>query len=152
MMSDATSNSIQTSFPGRASGLIAVVDDDLPFLRSVGRLLLSAGFAVATFSSGREFLAAISGSMPGCLLVDVHMPEMSGLQLQERLAALKIRIPIIFITAYDAPQTREHARREGCVGLLLKPFDKQSLLEAICRALGDPPKPYAECEGEVTLR
>jgi FixJ family two-component response regulator len=125
-------------YPGNLPPLIAVVDDDLPFLRSVGRLLQSAGFSVETFGSGREFLAAIPGMMPGCLLVDVHMPEMTGLQLQERLAETGFRIPLIFITAYDSPQTREHARRDGCAGLLLKPFERQTLLEAIWRALGNP--------------
>jgi two-component system response regulator FixJ len=115
--------------------LIAVVDDDLPFLRSVGRLLRSAGFRVETFGSGREFLAAVPDLMAGCVLVDVHMPEMTGLQLQETLGELGIQLPLIFITAYDSPQTREHARRPGCAGLLLKPFERQALIEAIWRAL-----------------
>jgi FixJ family two-component response regulator len=124
----------------------------MPFLRSVGRLLRSAGFATATFSSGREFLAALPGLAPGCVLVDVHMPEMTGLQLQERLAESGFRFPLIFITAYDSPQTREHAQREGCAGLLLKPFERQTLFEAIWRALGKSSDPAKIQDPAVTLR
>ncbi len=114
---------------------IAVVDDDASFLRSVGRLLRSAGYGVEMFGSAREFLATLPSGQPQCLVLDVHMPEMTGLQLQENLAAQGCQVPIIFMTAYDTPQTREHASRPGSMGLLLKPFDKQSLLDAIQAAL-----------------
>lgn len=114
---------------------IAVVDDDASFLRSVGRLLRSAGYGVEMFGSAREFLATLPSGQPQFLVLDVHMPEMTGLQLQENLAAQGCQVPIIFMTAYDTPQTREHAGRPGSMGLLLKPFDKQSLLDAIQAAL-----------------
>jgi FixJ family two-component response regulator len=115
--------------------LISVVDDDASFLRSVGRLLRSAGFNVQTFGSARQFLSSLGSFTPRCVILDVHMPEMSGLQLQECLANQGFCVPIIFVTAYDTPQTREHARRAGSFGLLLKPFDKEALLRAIREAV-----------------
>ncbi len=119
--------------------LIAVVDDDVSFLRSVGRLLRSAGYRVETFSSAREFLEALPSHAPDCLVLDVHMPGMTGLELHEWLLSQSYSLPVIFVTAYDTPQTREHAQRSGSFGLLLKPFDKAGLLEAIGRAIGSPP-------------
>ena len=120
--------------------LIAVVDDDASFLRSVGRLLRAAGYDVQMFGTARDFLAHLPACKPQCLVLDVHMPGMSGLELQERLAADGSCLPIIFVTAYDTPQTRESARRAGGFGLLLKPFDQQALLQTIAFALsGQPP-------------
>jgi len=118
-----------------APPLIAVVDDDASFLRSVGRLLRSAGYPVETFGSARQLLSSLSAALPRCLLLDVHMPEMSGFQLQERLAAQGHCLPVIFMTAYDTPQTREHARKAGSLGLLLKPFGQEALLQAIRSAV-----------------
>ncbi len=119
--------------------LIAVVDDDVSFLRSVARLLRSAGYRVETFSSAREFLETLPSGSPQCLVLDVHMPGMTGLELQDWLTTQGYSLPIIFVTAYDTPQTREHAQRSGSFGLLLKPFDKAAILEAIARAIGSPP-------------
>ncbi len=115
--------------------LVTVVDDDASFLRSVGRLLRSSGYTVETYGSARQLLEALPAALPRCLILDVHMPEMTGLQLQEQLAAQGYCVPIIFVTAYDTPQTREHARRAGSFGLILKPFDKGQLLLAIQEAV-----------------
>jgi len=128
----------QKSRPDRP--LIAVVDDDASFLRSVGRLLRSVGYVVETFGSARQFLSSLPASPPRCLVLDVHMPEMTGPQLQEYLAAQGYCVPAIFVTAYDTLQTREHARRVGAVGFLLKPFDKQGLLQAIQVAIEHQPE------------
>jgi FixJ family two-component response regulator len=117
--------------------LVAVVDDDASFLRSVGRLLRASGYGVETFGSAREFLASLGAKTPRCLVLDVQMPEMTGLELQDHLAAQGSCLPIIFLTAYDSPQTRAHAHRGGSFGLLLKPFDKDALL----RAIGEAVKP-----------
>ncbi len=116
--------------------LIAVVDDDASFLRSLGRLLRSVGYAVKTFARGGEFLSSLPVDLPQCLVADIHMPVMSGLELQEKLAAQGYCVPVIFVTAYDTPQTREQARRAGCFGLLLKPFDNEVLLRSIREATG----------------
>ncbi len=115
---------------------VAVVDVDAAVLRSVGRLLRSAGYAVETFSSARQFLSTLPTSPPQCLVLDVHMPEMTGLQLLESLGTQGYCVPVIFVTAYDTPQTRERAGHAGAFGLLLKPFDKQALLGAIEEAVG----------------
>lgn len=121
--------------------LVAIVDDDPSFLRSVDRLLRSAGYAVVTFDSAAAFLTSIYDIAPGCLVLDVHMPEMTGLELQDRLVKEGFDIPIILLTAYDTPQTRDHSHRPNCLGLLLKPFDKESLLEVIATAFATPPEP-----------
>lgn len=121
--------------PPASRPLIAVVDDDASFLRSVGRLLRTAGYDVEMFSSGRDFLASFPACLPQCLVLDVHMPHMTGLELQDRLVADDLRLPVVFVTAYDTPQTREHARRAGSFGLLVKPFDQGALLRAVKAAV-----------------
>ena len=118
-----------------ARPLIAVVDDDASFLRSIGRLLCSVGYAVKTFGSAREFLASLPGSSPQCVVLDIHMPEMTGLELQDWLAERGSCVPVILMTAYDTPQTRQRARQAGGFGFLLKPFDKQALLNAVAAAV-----------------
>jgi FixJ family two-component response regulator len=131
-----------------APPLIAVVDDDASFLRSVGRLLRSAGYAVASFGSPRQFLSSLGTSSPQCLVLDIHMPEMTGLQLLERLEPLGCCLPVIFVTAFDTPQTREQARRAGAFGFLLKPFANHALVRAIQQAMGRPmDDPPAQGEG-----
>ena len=126
--------------PSAAPPLIAVVDDDASFLRSVERLLRGAGYRVASYRSGREFQAAQGGPPPDCLVLDVHLPEMTGLELRDRLAEAGNRLPVVLMTAYDTPQTRERAVRPGTFGLLLKPFDRQELLAALARALSNGPE------------
>jgi len=123
---------------------IAVVDDDASFLRSVGRLLRAAGYPVETFGSGRAFLASLKTHVPKCLVVDIHMPEMSGLELHDRLRARGSRFPVVFVTAYETPQTNQHVHEAGC-GLLLKPFDKEALLIAIDSALEHRPQSAGAC-------
>jgi len=115
--------------------LIAVVDDDQSIVKSLARMLSFAGYAVGTFGSAREFLASLPAAPPQCLVLDVHMPEMSGLELQDRLAAQESCVPVIFMTAHDTPQTRERIHRAGSFGLLLKPFANEALLCAIREAL-----------------
>jgi FixJ family two-component response regulator len=115
--------------------VIAVIDDDASIRRALQRLLQSAGFAVETFATAREFLDADYGAQAACLVLDVHLPGMSGLQLQEYLAASGVPIPIVFITAYADEPTRERVQRAGAVGYLRKPFDQGTLIEAISRAI-----------------
>jgi len=116
--------------------VIGVVDDDASILRAVQRLLGSLGFTVKTFGSGEELLACESLARIDCLVLDVHLGGVSGFELQERLSAGPVSIPIIFITAHDDPPTRERARRAGAVAYLRKPFDAQALIAAIDKALG----------------
>jgi FixJ family two-component response regulator len=119
----------------RVSAVIGIVDDDVLVLRALRRLLQGAGFAVKTFGSAEEFLGLENPETINCLVVDIHMPGLSGFDLQESLTNTPHLIPIIFITANDDAPTRERAQRGG-VAYFPKPFDAQSLLEAIGKALG----------------
>jgi FixJ family two-component response regulator len=115
---------------------IAVIDDDASVRRALERLLRSAGFAVETFASAREFLDEDRRAQMACLVLDIHLPEMSGLELQEHLAASGASTPIVFITAHDDATTRERVRRAGAVAYVRKPFDQDTLIEAIHSAIG----------------
>jgi FixJ family two-component response regulator len=115
---------------------IAVVDDDASVRRALQRLLRSAGFAVETFATAREFLDSGHWAQTACLVLDIHLPGMSGLELQEHLAVSGAPIPIVFITAHDDATVRERANRAGAVSYLRKPFDQGTLIEAIGRAIG----------------
>ena len=115
---------------------IAVVDDDASVRRAVQRLLRAAGFAVETFATAHEFLDAGQWAQTACLVLDIHLPGMSGFELQEHLALIGAPIPIVFITAHDDATVRERASRAGAVGYLRKPFDQGTLIAAIARAIG----------------
>ncbi len=116
--------------------MISIVDDDLSVRRALRRLVGSAGYLVETFASAREFLGSTPSTRTACLILDIYMDGMSGFELQERLEAERLAIPIIFITAHDDAATRERIRRSGAAGYLGKPFDGQALLDAIVRVTG----------------
>jgi FixJ family two-component response regulator len=113
---------------------VFIVDDDLSVRRALRRLIKSAGFAVETFASGRDFLDSHPRSGSGCVVLDIHLGGMSGFEVQERLAIRGVEIPIIFITAHDDVVTRDRARSAGAVAYLRKPFDDRVLLDAIRKA------------------
>lgn len=117
--------------------VICVVDDDDSILRALRRLLDATGFRVETFSSAEEFLRSEHRGRADCLVLDVHLGGLSGLDLQERLATSGAGTPIVIITAHDDVPTRERARRAGVIEYLPKPFDDDSLIAAIHRAIGD---------------
>ena len=110
---------------------IYVVDDDEPVRQALSRLLRSYGFQVMTFSSAQEFLDSVSPDAQGCLILDVKMPGMNGLELQEKLNSLGWKLPIIFITAYENPQDRKKALDNNAVAYLQKPLNDKDLLNAI---------------------
>jgi len=116
--------------------LVCVIDDDVSLLRALRRLLGAGGFQVKTFSSAEDFLDCRNPRTPGCLVLDVHLGGLSGFELHERLVAVGRRIPVVFITAHDDAATRDRARRAGAVEYLRKPFDDESLIAGIIRALG----------------
>lgn len=116
---------------------VAIVDDDASVCRALNRLVRSARMDAETFSSAGEFLDAGESHEPDCLILDVQMPGMTGLELGAQLAARNSRIPVIFITAHDAPAAREAAAASGAVAYLTKPVDDQLLLDAIGKAIGD---------------
>jgi FixJ family two-component response regulator len=114
-----------------ASAKIFVIDDDPELRASVGRLLRSLGFETRLFGSAHDFLNSDLPEGPACLVLDVRMPGMSGLEFQRELAAVNRELPIIFITAYgDIPMTVQ-AMKRGAVEFLTKPFRDQDLLDAI---------------------
>jgi FixJ family two-component response regulator len=116
--------------------LIAIVDDDESVRDAVRGVLRSVGMRAQTFSSAEEFLASGDRDQIGCLVTDVQMPGMTGLELQARLASQDDhRIPIIFITAYGNARMRAQAMRAGAVEFLGKPFDDNVLLESVRAAL-----------------
>jgi FixJ family two-component response regulator len=112
-----------------------VVDDDASVRRALRRLLQSEGYVVETFASASEFLDSPAIGLTSCLVLDIHLKDMTGFALQERLAPAWAAIPIIFITAHDDAVTRERARQVGVAMYLRKPFEKRVLIAAIQNAL-----------------
>lgn len=117
------------------SPLISVVDDDASVRGSLQRLLRSVGFGVQMFASSEEFLKSGQLCNTDCLILDVRMPGMSGLELQRQLAGSHCEIPVIFITAHGDEVARLQALENGAVDCLLKPFSEEALLKAIRAAL-----------------
>ena len=117
------------------SPIVFVVDDDISVRESLELLIQSAGWQPELFASAQEFLARSRSSAPSCLILDVNLPDLNGLELQKRVAAERIEMPIIFITGYgDIPMTVK-AMKGGAVEFLTKPFGDDVLLSAIQNAL-----------------
>lgn len=114
---------------------IHVVDDDASFRTAISRLVRAAGHEARCYPSAVEFLAAPAGTSPGCVLVDLHMPGPSGLDLQHSLAKAEHPLPVIFLTGQGDIPTSVHAMREGAEDFLTKPVKKETLFAAIQRAL-----------------
>ena len=114
---------------------IYVVDDDPSVRDSTQLLLKSVGFKVKTFGSAQDFLKADLQEDLGCLVLDVRMPEMSGLDLQEKLVSAKTPLPVIFVTGHGTVPMSVRAMKAGAVDFLQKPFEEQDLLDAINRAV-----------------
>ncbi|HMF14433.1 MAG TPA: response regulator, partial [Gemmataceae bacterium] len=114
---------------------VFVVDDDAAMRKSLTLLVQSVRLAVETYETAQQFLDGYDGSRPGCLLLDLRMPGLSGLELQNRLTARRIRIPIIFISAHGDLTSAVSAMRAGAVDFLEKPFRGQVLLDRIHQAL-----------------
>jgi FixJ family two-component response regulator len=119
-----------------SSPLISVVDDDHSVRDSLARLIRSVGFGVQVFGSAEEFLSARHGRQADCLILDIRMPGMSGLELQRELAAANSDLPVIFITAHGSDEdVRARALEAGAVDYLLKPLREEEVLKAIDAAL-----------------
>jgi FixJ family two-component response regulator len=116
-------------------GLVFVIDDDESIREALKSLIRSVGLRVETFASAAEFLESTRPAMPACLILDVRMPGLSGLDLQRSLAETNIHIPIIFITGHGDIPMSVRAMKAGAVEFLTKPFRDQDLLDAIQQAL-----------------
>jgi FixJ family two-component response regulator len=115
--------------------IVWVVDDDASVREALRSLIRSAGLRVETLASAQEFLARPRVEAPSCLVLDVRMPRLSGLDLQKRMAEINLQIPIVFITGHGDVPTSVRAMKAGAVEFLTKPFDDQDLLEAIQQAI-----------------
>lgn len=115
--------------------VVFVVDDDESVRGSLKRLIRSMGLAVETFASAEDFLSSPDAAAADCLILDIRMPGMSGLDLQQRLVQSGSQIPIIFISAHDDQEARSRAMKAGAIAFLQKPFEEEDLLEALCAAL-----------------
>ena len=119
----------------QTSKVIAIIDDDMSIRDSLQDLIESAGWVARSFGSAEEFLGSGVHRRAACLITDIGMPKMSGLDLQARLKEGECDIPIIFITAHGNARMRIQAMREGAVEFLVKPFDHQLMLKTIRAAL-----------------
>ena len=119
----------------KTSKLIAIIDDDEAMQDSLRDLMEAAGLVAQCFGSAEEFLESDLHRKAACLIVDIRMPKMSGLELQAKLREEECNIPIIFITAHGDARMRIRAMREGAVEFLSKPFDHQLLLKRVRTAL-----------------
>jgi FixJ family two-component response regulator len=113
--------------------IIAIVDDDASVRRSLLRVVESAGYKAETFASGREFLAWLPHGQAACLVLDVHMDELSGFELYDRL-----KVPVVFVTGHDDPVTLARIDKSNAAGHLRKPFDRAAVLDTIRRAIAHP--------------
>jgi RNA polymerase sigma factor (sigma-70 family) len=115
--------------------IVYVVDDDISIRRSLTRLLKSAGYDVETFASGPEFMRRVRDDHPACAVVDLRMPNMTGLELHEALVTAKDPVPVVFVTGYGDVPTGVHAMKAGAVDFLTKPYRADALLDAVRRAV-----------------
>jgi FixJ family two-component response regulator len=127
----------------QSSRLIAIVDDDQSVQSALQDLIESEGLSTLCFGSAEQFLDSGAQHTAGCLIADIRMPGMSGIELQAKLKADRCRIPIIFITAHGDAKMRIQAMRDGAVEFLSKPFDNAVLLETVHAAVED----YAKALG-----
>jgi FixJ family two-component response regulator len=118
-----------------ADATVFVVDDDPSVREAVAGLVRSAGLDVQVFPSAQEFLSRAPRDVPGCLVLDVRLPGLSGLDLQSQMAELGLDIPIVFITGYGDVPTSVRAMKAGALEFLTKPFNDQDLLDAVAKAI-----------------
>jgi FixJ family two-component response regulator len=114
---------------------VAIVDDDASVRRALARLLSACSFDIQTYGSARDFIRAGSEDLPACLILDLHMPDISGLDLQRHLRSVGINIPTVIVTAYNEPGLRERCQSAGASAFLLKPLSQETLLSAINTAI-----------------
>src|SRR5215470_3887401 len=115
--------------------LVHIVDDDVAFRTAIARLLQAAGYRVALYESGDQLLARPPSAEPGCILLDVRMDGLSGLELQERLSERGVILPIVFLTGYGDIPSSVRAIKAGAEDFLPKPVSREMLLDAVARAL-----------------
>ncbi len=118
-----------------SDAIVAIVDDDPSAREGLQSLIRSAGWRVESFASGQEFLARQTAEAPSCLVLDLQMPGLSGLDLQKRMAEVGLEVPIVFLTGHGNIPASVKAMKAGAVEFLTKPFDEKELLQAIQQAI-----------------
>ena len=119
----------------KTKSLVSIIDDDESSREAIAGLMRWLGVDIRTFASAVEFLASPDVSGSSCVITDVQMPHMTGIELHRRLKRLGYTIPTILITAYPDDVARDQALTDGVICYLTKPFDNDSLIESVCRAL-----------------
>jgi FixJ family two-component response regulator len=119
----------------KSAGRIAIVDDDASVRKALARLLSLSNYSLRTYGSAREFLESLPSGAPQCLILDLQMPEMNGLELHAMLARIGLKIPTIVITAHSEANFREQCCTMGAAAYLLKPLDESHLLAAVRGAM-----------------
>jgi len=132
--------------------IVHVVDDDASFLAAISRLLRANGFAVKTYSSAHEFLSQLDAHAPGCVLADLRMPQMNGLDLQSALAQTSNPLPILFLTGHGDIPSSVRAMRDGAEDFLEKRAPHERLIQAVSRALARDSREREERERQRELR
>lgn len=117
------------------NGSIVIIDDDVLVRQALGDCMESAGYAVESFDSAEQFLESGSAQKAACLIVDVQLPGIDGLELQGKLAGADHRVPIVFVSAQGTQANREKAMRQGAVGFLSKPFRRDDLVKLVGAAI-----------------
>jgi FixJ family two-component response regulator len=117
------------------AGVIAIVDDDEPLREALGSVMKAAGFCARTFASAEQFLACDDRDETACLILDVRLPGMNGIELQKHLSKTNRQLPIVFVTAHGNAALRDSLMRAGAVAFLYKPVRSDALLKEIRRAL-----------------
>ena len=130
-------------------GPVYVVDDDASVREAVGSLISSAGLRAETFTSAQEFLASTQAEGPSCLVLDLELPGLSGLDLQQELAKADVQIPIIFLTGRADISTSVRAMKAGALDFLTKPIDDEVLMDAIWRGIAHYQARWQQCRGTV---
>ena len=120
---------------------VAIVDDEEPIRKALRRLLRASGIEAESYASGQEFLDAIAERRPDCLVLDLHMSGMGGLEVLRSLQSVKQKVPTVIITAHDEPETREQCLAAGACAYLRKPLEDRLLLNAISAAVGPARRP-----------
>jgi FixJ family two-component response regulator len=123
---------------GAKRSVIAVIDDDASVCKALKRLIGASDLDVETFASGETFLESLSAHRPDCVVLDLHMPGLSGVDVLKALACREVELPVIIITGRDEPSSRARCLAAGAVAYFAKPLDHVKLLEAIGDAVGDP--------------
>ena len=121
-----------------APPLIAIIDDEEHVREAIGRLIESLGYRAEVYASAEEFLVQVEASAAACLLVDLHLKNLSGIELGRELSSLGLTLPMIIMTGSHDPMVRKQAMELECAAFLQKPFSPELLVEAIVGAVGPP--------------